>query len=43
MKSNFAKISLALSLLAASAFAMASTNDCCAGLECCLKMLACCF
>ena len=29
--------------LLASAGAYASTMDCCGGLECCVKMLACCF
>ena len=43
MKSILIKSSAALALLGASALAMAAKMDCCDGLECCLRMLACCF
>lgn len=44
MKSIIIKSSAATAILLASAGAYAATAmDCCASLECCLKMLACCF
>lgn len=42
MKSILIKTSAAAALLATSAFAFAANMDCCASIECCLKMLACC-
>jgi hypothetical protein len=42
MKLKLIKIAAALSLLGASAAALAA-NTCCGDLECCLQMLACCF
>ena len=43
MKSIVIKASAVTAILLASAGAYASSMDCCNGLECCLKMLACCF
>jgi hypothetical protein len=44
MKSTIIKISATLALVTSSAVAYAATaNDCCASIECCLQMLACCF
>ena len=43
MKSIIIKASAVTAILLASAGAYASTMDCCGGLECCVKMLACCF
>ncbi|HEX8404372.1 MAG TPA: hypothetical protein VF670_07135 [Duganella sp.] len=44
MKSTIIKASAATAILLASAGAYAATTmDCCASVECCLKMLACCF
>ena len=33
----------AVVLMAGSAAAMATNLDCCASIECCMRMLACCF
>ncbi|WP_259772427.1 hypothetical protein [Pseudoduganella albidiflava] len=43
MKSKLVKITIAAGLLAASTAAFAAANGCCGSIECCLKMLACCF
>ncbi|WP_268878626.1 hypothetical protein [Rugamonas aquatica] len=43
MKSIIIKATAVTAILLASAGAYASTMDCCGGLECCVKMLACCF
>ncbi|MBS0450636.1 MAG: hypothetical protein JSS14_04935 [Proteobacteria bacterium] len=44
MKSKWiVKLSVAASLLGASALALAAGSDCCMDLDCCLQMLACCF
>ncbi len=43
MKSKIIKVTAAVALLGASAFAFAANNDCCSSIECCIKMLACCF
>jgi len=43
MKSFIIKTTAALGLLGASAIAMASSMDCCNGVECCMRMLSCCF
>ncbi len=43
MKSTLIKAASVAALLLASAGAYASSMDCCDGLACCLKMLACCF
>ncbi|WP_268878370.1 hypothetical protein [Rugamonas rivuli] len=43
MKSIIIKASAVTAILLASAGAYASSMDCCNGLECCIKMLACCF
>ncbi len=43
MKSTYLKIAGGVVLLVASAGAMASNFACCGDLECCLRMLACCF
>lgn len=40
MKSKIIKISAAVALMATSVFAFAASSDCCASIECCLKMLA---
>ncbi len=42
MKSTIIKCSAGLALLATSALAYAASNDCCASIACCLKMLSCC-
>lgn len=42
MKSKFVKLFAAAALLATSAVAFASSG-CCGDLECCMRMLACCF
>ena len=44
MKSIIIKASAVTAILLASAGAYAATTmDCCASLECCMKMLSCCF
>jgi hypothetical protein len=43
MKSKIIKVGAAVALLATSAVAFAASNDCCSSIECCIKMLACCF
>jgi hypothetical protein len=43
MKSKIVKITTAVALLATSAVAFAATSDCCVSVECCIKMLSCCF
>lgn len=43
MKSIILKASAVTAILLASAGAYASSMDCCGGLACCVKMLACCF
>jgi hypothetical protein len=43
MKSKIVKITAIVALMATSAVAFAATNDCCGGIECCIKMLSCCF
>ena len=43
MKIKVIKIAAVAAMLATSAVAYASVPDCCSGLECCLRMLACCF
>lgn len=43
MKIKLRHIAVATILAAGSAAAMAANLDCCASVECCLRMLACCF
>ena len=43
MKLNIVKIAAVFGLLATSAVAYAATSDCCGSVECCMRMLACCF
>jgi hypothetical protein len=43
MKSKLIKAAAAAILLSGSAVAYAASNGCCGSIECCLKMLACCF
>ncbi|SFV10313.1 hypothetical protein [Pseudoduganella namucuonensis] len=40
MKSKLIKLSAAAVLMTISAVALASNMDCCASIECCLRMLA---
>ncbi|SHG95526.1 hypothetical protein [Massilia sp. CF038] len=43
MKSTIFKVTAALALAATSVAALAGTHDCCGGIECCIRMLSCCF
>ncbi len=43
MKTTLFKALACVTLLSASAVAYAASNDCCDSIECCLRMIACCF
>lgn len=43
MNTKLRKFAVAVALLGVSAATMAANLDCCASIECCIQMLACCF